>query len=674
MSGITGAYHLDGRPADEADLRRMVDAMPHRGPDGSATWCESPVGLGHRMLHTTPESLAERLPLQNAAGTVVLTADARIDNREELIGRLRLRTRPDPIPDSELILKAYEAWGEACPERLVGDFAFAIWDRVERKLFCARDHFGINPFYYYHQPGRLFAFASEIKALLVLPSVPERLSEVRVGDHLARTKEDKEITIYEEVLRLPPAHAMVVTAEGVRLRKYWTLEPAPDVGAMSDEAYTERFLDLFTEAVRCRLRSAFPVGAQLSGGLDSSFVACLARDLSREQGRGPLHAISCIFDATPACDERPYINAVLEGGHVKPLFVQGDRYGPLSNLDEIYDVLDDHAAAGNHHLFWEMYRAAQGAGVRVVLDGIDGDNVISHGELYLKELARAGRWDEFAREVALTAKRHRHADHRHPFEEALSRPGVLLTRFGLTELGRLAEEGQWVRFVSGARQVSRYFNVHKQTLYWRYGRKLVVPRPLLRLRRAIRERPPSLPPLVDEAFAQRIGLRERAAQYGGATLKLEAVRETQRMLLGSGRIVPAFEATNHYAAAFSVEARHPFMDKRLIEFCLALPARQSFSDGWTRMIMRRAMGGIVPEAVRWRAGKARISPHFERGLFEINAEVLRAQMDDLGPLKRYANEDYVRGLYRAGPSSSDVDQVQLALVAVLAFWLKKRFN
>ena len=672
MSGIAGVYGLDGRPAERAELRRMVATMPHRGPDGSDVWHEGPVGLGHQMLRSTPESLTEHLPLHD--GAVALTSDVRLDNREELLRLLGLEARPDPVSDSELVVAAYRRWGEVCPERLLGDFAFALWDGAERKLFCARDHFGLHPFYYHHRPGRLFAFASEIKALFALTSVPARLNELRVADHLARMKEDAEITIYADVLRLPPAHAMAVTPGGLRRWRYWTLGPDPDVPAMSDAAYAERFLELFTEAVRQRLRSAFPVGAQLSGGLDSSFVACLARDLLREGGAGPLHTVSCVFDATPACDERPFIDAVLEGGHVAPHFVQGDRYGPLSNLDEVYDVIDDHVAAGNHHLFWEMYRTAKAAGVRVVLDGIDGDNAVSHGELYLKELARAGQWAEFAREVALTSERHRHAPHRHGFQEALSRPGVLLTQFGLSELGRMADEGRWLPFASGVRHLRRHFGVAPVKLLRRYGRRLLAPQALLRYRRGRRRRPAPSCPLVDPAFARRIGLEARLRQYEGAALKLESVRETQRMLLTSGRVVPAFEATNHYAAAFSLEARHPFMDRRLIEFCLALPARQSFRDGWTRRIMREAMGGIVPEAVRWRVGKARISPHFERGLFEVNAEALRAQVGDLGPLAPYANGPYVRELYERGRALSDVDQVQLALVAAMAFWFKKRFG
>src|SRR4029077_18563520 len=143
------------------------------------------------LLWTTPESLHEKLPVASANGGFVITADARIDNRGELIAALGLSDRSgDQITDSALILGAYEKWGDASPERLLGDFAYVIWDRRQRSLFCARDHFGVRTFYYYHSPGRIFAFASEIKALLCLPDVPQRLNELHVGDYLEGIFED----------------------------------------------------------------------------------------------------------------------------------------------------------------------------------------------------------------------------------------------------------------------------------------------------------------------------------------------------------------------------------------------------------------------------------------------------------------------------------------------------
>ena len=146
MSAIFGIYYLEGRPVDRTDLERMLESLAHRGSDGADLWSEGPVGLGHRMLWTTPESVHEKLPLLNHTGDVVLTADARIDNRDELLAVLGLTACPPAqVADSQLILAAYEKWGEHCPEKLLGDFAFALWDGRKQILFCARDTSGSSP-------------------------------------------------------------------------------------------------------------------------------------------------------------------------------------------------------------------------------------------------------------------------------------------------------------------------------------------------------------------------------------------------------------------------------------------------------------------------------------------------------------------------------------------------
>ena len=250
MSGIVGTYRLDGEPIDPDNLKQMTDILAHRGPDGSDVWISESVGLGHRMLWTTPESLLEKLPFADESEQFVITSHARIDNREELISKLNLNKYPtEKITDSQLILEAYKKWDEECPEYLLGDFAFVIWDKRKKILFCARDHFGVKPFYYYYQANNFFAFGSEIKALLCLPQVPEKLNEVRIGDFLALMMEDKTITTYKDILRLPPAHSMVVSQSGINLRCYWELDPNREIKMDSDEAYAEEFRKIFTEAV-----------------------------------------------------------------------------------------------------------------------------------------------------------------------------------------------------------------------------------------------------------------------------------------------------------------------------------------------------------------------------------------------------------------------------------------
>lgn len=681
MSAITGVLRFDGQAVHRDTVVQMVDTMPHRGQDGTGVWSEGEVGLGHGMFHTTTESLTEVLPLTSAAGTLVITADARIDNRDELIGLLGLNSRRGVVADSELILAAYEMWRHECLEWLVGDFTFAIWDIEKEELFCARDHFGTKPFYYCYQKGQLFAFGTEIKPMLVLPDVPAKLNEVRIGDYLAAMREDSTSTIYEGVKSLPGSHALVVSQRGLRIWRYYELAPAENVPQdASDAWYDERFRELFTEAVRCRLRSAFPVGSQLSGGMDSSSVTCVARDLLQRIGKD-LHTFSLVFDELPECDERSYIDTVIEQGGVTPHFVAGDQLGPLSNVDQVYEWLDDGLIGGTQHLVWALLQASRDAGVRVVLDGVDGDNVVSHGQLYLKELAEAGEWERLAYEINTMAERFREATHKHNFEESLGSPATLFNAYVAPHLKALAERGPWWRFVAEAGAVSRHFSVSRGHLVRYFWKQMIRPHALLRLKRAWRARSESrrveVPAIVDPAFAERIGLAERLRQF--PSLKEQghfgtSVRTTQRYLLGSPRLTFALATTDHVGAMSSVDVRHPFMDKRLIEYCLALPSSQSLRDGWTRLILRRALAHTLPEAVTWRVGKAWLVTSFERGLFELDADLLREHITNLGPLGAYASRSYVDGLYEKGKTLPNNEQAQLAQVATLSLWLKKRFS
>ena len=260
MSGIIGLYNLDGRPADQLLLERMARTITHRGPDGIRHWLDGSVGFGHLLLQTTPESAHEKQPLTNEDSALCLTLDGRIDNRSEL--RCWLESKGLPLrddSDAELVLRAYECWGEECPNRLLGDFAFAIWDARKQQLFCARDYVGVKPFYYYRS-GSLFAFGSEIRAVLALDTVPRRLNESRLADFLIEEldREDEESTFYQDVQRLPAGHSLTVGPGRFALRDYWDLKAPPVLKLGSLREYGEAFREIFVEAVRCRLRSSHP--------------------------------------------------------------------------------------------------------------------------------------------------------------------------------------------------------------------------------------------------------------------------------------------------------------------------------------------------------------------------------------------------------------------------------
>jgi asparagine synthase (glutamine-hydrolysing) len=204
VSGLVALLDRDGGTVDRDVFRAALDAIDHRGPDGCGSWRDGPVALGHQQLQSTPESRVDDQPYRD--GDLVVTADARLDNRDELFGALDIFPTGGPVPDSHLLLEAYREWGAHCVDHLVGAFAFAVWDEAAGQLFCARDHLGVKPLYYAHA-GDTFAAASEVKALLTHPAVATTLDEAKIGDFLLNVWDNKERTYYEAVSRLPPAHA-----------------------------------------------------------------------------------------------------------------------------------------------------------------------------------------------------------------------------------------------------------------------------------------------------------------------------------------------------------------------------------------------------------------------------------------------------------------------------------
>lgn len=662
MSGIVGIYHLSKHSVKSDDLRLMVDTIAHRGSDGSDIWCDGSIGLGHRMLWTTPESLLETLPLTKRDLTI--TADARIDNRDELILMLDLSHYPvDKLTDSDIILAAYKKWGNRCPEKLLGDFAFAIWDSANQKLFCARDHFGVKPLYYYYQPGEIFAFASEIKALFCLPQVPRQLNPVRIGDYLTLAMEDKAITTYKNVLRLPPAHSMEICQIEEKTHCYWTLDPHREISLESDEAYAQAFREIFTEAVRCRLRSAFPVGSQLSGGLDSSSVTCVARNLILEEGKDSLHTISTIFDEVSECDERHFIDTVLAQGGLEPHYIHGDQTSPLSDIETILQYEDEAYIGPNHFYPWIANKAANELGIRVVLDGFDGDTTVSHGTTRLMELAYQGNWETLVEEAEAIAQLH----------EILPYP--IVRHYALPYLHRLLTQGQWIAFIKALQLLHCHFGQSRKFLAVNFGIKPAWQK--FRHRNQGSQASSTVPLWINQEFADSVHLEERTQAFSLPTELTATLRQEHLLGLNQGIFAYTLEQVDRYAARFSLEVRHPFMDKRLIEFCLALPAEQKLSQGFGRMVMRRALAGILPEAIQWRSSKADLSANFDHGFLKRDRQLVDEIMSDkIHGLKKYIELKPVQAAYQRMKSTSQQasndDCMTVWKAVILTLWLESK--
>ncbi|MEM8484874.1 MAG: lasso peptide isopeptide bond-forming cyclase [Bacteroidota bacterium] len=633
MSAIVGILQQDGQPVEASRFEKMHDVLTHRGPDGEGVWYGPAVALGHQMLHTTEESLRAVLPLANGDTSVVLTADARIDNRGELLADLQL---PPTVTDEEIILHAYRRWGATCPVHLIGAYAFAIWDAARQRLFCARDHYGLKPFYYCHVPGQFFAFASELKALLEHPEVPRILNEMAVAEHLlAPVDVDTTITFYKDIARLAPAHSLVVTREEVKQQRYWHLDPEREIRYGSDEEYAEELRRLFAQAVACRTRSAFPVGSMLSGGLDSSSIVSVAAETASKEA--PLYTYSAVFNKMQQSDERPYINMVLDkyGERLTPRMVAADQLSPLQHYADMLWHQDSAIQAGNLYFFWNLYQQARTDGVRVILDGFDGDTTLSHGIGYLHELARARKWKTLVHEVRSHAK-----NWGQPWK------GVAWQWFREYEVAPIVRK--WPAVLNArsiakeaVRQLPRRKAPATAALNWTH--------------------------MLDTTFAAGIRDNIRPQRPMART-----EREEHCYLLGRPvmhRIIEVWEAS---AAAAGLELRLPFCDRRLLEFCLALPANQKRRDGWSRVVMRHAMDGVLPRGIQWRADKGNLGPSFDHGLLVKAKEELQQMMDgDTGAISRFVDLDM---LHKTHPEfkqeSMDNYTVYHWRALSLALWLQ----
>ncbi|MDX8526569.1 lasso peptide isopeptide bond-forming cyclase [Mesorhizobium sp. MSK_1335] len=631
MSGVAGIVLDDnGRPAAAGDIQQMLSRMRHRARDGSSWWTEGSVALGHAWLDTTGDDGPG--PLTMAGGKLAITADCRLDNRDELLARLGLRDLS--IADAVLIMRAYLKWGEACPTYLQGDFAFAIWDGERRALFCARDHFGVKPFYYHSNGGR-FAFASEIGPILALDGVGRRLSEHQISGFLAGLPDDQQATPYAEIFRLPARHSLMVADRQVVLRRYWQIEPSQR-SLRYDAA--EEFRHLFAQSVENRMRGTPAVGAMLSGGLDSSSIACLAGLRTAARRNPKLKTFSLVFDKGSPMDEKPFIDVVLDDYPLDATLIAVGNYAPFAEFERILEEQEGTFLAPGLSLTRDLYRTAGAKGVKVLLDGHGGDEVVSQGHGHLHELANAGRWLELWRELHSAANTY------------------------------------------GEGMLPLYFKF--LTIYgpaWRIARMRAMAK---RFVGKVRHKPAPAPRsawagLVNPDLARRTDLAERFHRSGYMPTAVSASEAlTHRWLLSAGLVPHAFEVLDKAAANFGVEPRYPFWDKPLVEFCLSLPGEEKLKDGFGRHVLRRAMQGVLPPAVQWRRDKIDFTANLVKGMLGNHRELLdRLLISDSERIAPYVNLPEVNAVYDRilrQPEQATLPDVQHIWRSIsLSLWLRQ---
>jgi asparagine synthase (glutamine-hydrolysing) len=396
MSGLVAVWRRNGSPVASDELEAACVALDHRGPDGRDSVASADRILAHHHFWTTPEEVGERQPLSACGGCVSLAFDGRIDNREELARQL-----PDAgamATDAELVARAFERWGEACFARLLGPFAVCLFDGRTGQALLARDPLGDRTLYY-HLNDRLLVVASEEAGVLAHADVPQGIDDTTLARLYAVEAPIEGATLFREVRELPPGHLLAVTADRAELRPWWTFPEDPTVRVRSDREWAEAFLGLLRDAVRCRMRSRSPVGVMMSGGLDSTSVACLAgEELTRGGNPAPLRVFSWVFDEL-SCDERSFMDAVLERHGFESHRVVGDSLWPLADAPAWRREPPPPAPTPYRLLHESVWSQAHSADVEVLLSGTFGDELYVGGETWLMDIVRERRFATAAASV-----------------------------------------------------------------------------------------------------------------------------------------------------------------------------------------------------------------------------------------------------------------------------------
>lgn len=636
MSAIAGILYFDDLPVEPGLIGAMTAAMSARGPDAQTHWMQGSISLGHCMLRTTAESLEEHQPVVSTDDNLVLVWDGRLDNRETLRGELVSGgVRLGNGSDAELALQSYAMWGEDCPGHLLGDFAFAVWDARRGKLFCARDQMGARPFYYTLNQ-RFFAFASEEEALLKLPGVTSRPNEERVAHWLVPEFQGfgHAHSWLEDVWALLAGQAMSVSRHReVRKTTYWQLEQAEETRFDSEQTCLDAFLEVFGEAVRCRMRTAGDVSAMISGGLDSASIAAMVRRVLPEMPGKAFHTYSAISDHPESCVESRCIQSLTRSGGANAHFVSVPSMSGMLDLQDLVGTAWNRVHPVDSSLLLQsmMCLAASRNGHRVMLHGVGGDLVTYAPFHYFAWQLRAGHWRRASREA-------RAASRNHNFLRGTA-PALLLLR------------SAWVAYV---------------------------PRPARLLMRKLPGRQSKSPlagKLINPDFAERLHLVER-------------IREADRLLVNDEwnvqgqhlkRLSPPFGLTSglsgydRVAGRHGVELRDPWSDLRVVEFFLRLPLEYKVRDGWTKYIVRRAFAPDLAPEVTWRVGKEHLGWNFPyRLMSETGGLVERLFEQGLGVAGNYVDVQAARQVWkRFQETGDDADCDVIYEIISLAIWLER---
>lgn len=561
MSAITGIIHFNNEPVSIEHGTRLMSDLQKYPADDIQIWRKENAFLGCHAQWITPESVGEQLPFYNYEKQLVITADAIIDNRDELFEKLQVDYADRKnMTDSELILLSYEKWGEAAPKYLVGDFAFMIWDEKKQILFGARDFSGSRTLYFYRSENK-FAFCTIIKPLFTLPYVEKTLNEQWIAEFLAIPVNfesvDSQLTVYKYIEQVPPSHTVLVKDGKVEFSRYYIPTAGKMLNLKSNEEYEEAFREVYQSAVKARLRTHHEVGAHLSGGLDSgSVVSFAAKDLRAENKK--LHTFSYVpvegfEDWTHKgriADERPFIQSTVgHVGNIQDYYLELPERSPLSEIDDWLETMEM-PYKFFENTFWlsGVYEKASQRDIGVLLSGQRGNWTVSWGPI-------------------------------------LDYQAMLLKKL------------HWMRFYRELHLYSRNLGVKKSRVFEVVRRKAF---PFLHQLLSSEEQA-VFPRIINPEFAKKMNVFDRLKEQdiditGTSISNAYDMKREQFEKPYYWSINGTYETK--LSLRYALWDRDPTNDLRIIQFCLSVPEEQYVQNGLDRSLIRRATKNFLPDKVR----------------------------------------------------------------------------
>lgn len=585
MCGISGIFNFDSSPVDPVAVREMNNIILHRGPDGNGVFSEGNIGIGSTRLAIIDLREIANMPMYDTENRYVIVFNGEIFNYIEVRNELLQKGyKFNTDSDTEVILNAYKEWGENCNHKLNGMWAFAIWDKQEKTLFCSRDRYGIKPLYFYKDDKRII-FGSEIKQILSC-GVDKSVNHDTIYDYLVFNFIDHtEHTFFKNITKVQAGHMFTIKNNRFTLSRWYDL---PDNGYMEDtKSLYSDFYDLLYDSIRLRLRSDVEVGSCLSGGLDSSAIVCIMHEILHNEGKPEMQKTYTACFNDPLIDERPFVEEVIKQTNSTKYYLFPDVNGFRNDIDKMTYHQDEPYTGSTVFAQWSVFKKIHETGIKVVLDGQGSDEIL------------LGYFSFF------------------PFH---------LKRNLLNPIKFISE------FLGGVNTSNLGYNKFTQNLiYFNTGS--------IRYRHVLR----NSGAFVNPEFAAAHNRRDVFNEMIAAT-SLESNRLSN---LWNISIPSLLRYEDRNSGAFSVEARIPFLDHRLVEYIFSIPLDKLIHKGWTKNVLRESLKGKIPEDIRMRKGKLAFSVPQKQWLKEISGYLKETFTDDFRS-GRFVNKDKILELITSG--------------------------